>query len=404
MGSFDKIFETDVLSKRERVERTINLQPIDRVVLHEQLSYNPGVIGLYTGKQIAGFSYTYEDVCAVIRQTLDACFPPVAPLGTDRVTDADGFVIQQDNWHAMTVSRPFHDLAGTREYLLRKTDEMRRDGRRGGYGYPPGIAPPVSGGNQTRFDPDRERENYRLYMGGLQRLVGDTVIIDFSIQTGFCNCWSRVGLDAFIYLYDQDPQSVSDYIEAYTESDIRRLHAIADPDLSPVVLIAEDFASKQGPIFSPAFLRRELFPRVRRVTEAWHSHGLKVLYHSDGNWKLVIPDLVDCGVDGFYCLEPSLGMDIVDLKRAWPRHTWAGGVDGIDLMERGTPDQVRREIHRQIMDTDALRTGGLMIDTSSEINPPIKPENFRAMIEAAGEVLNPDFSPPPLVSGGHLAH
>jgi uroporphyrinogen decarboxylase len=218
------------------------------------------------------------------------------------------------------------------------------------------------------------------------------VIIDFSIQTGFCECWSRLGLDTFIYLYDQSPEVVSDHIEAYTQSELRRLNAIADPALSPVVLIAEDFASKQGPIFSPAFLRKELFPRVRRVTEAWHRHGLKVLYHSDGNWRQVIPDLVDCGVDGFYCLEASLGMDIVQLKRAWPGHVWAGGVDGVDLMERGTPEQVRREVHRQILGTDALHAGGLFIDTSSEINPPIKPENFRAMVEAVGEILNPDFA------------
>lgn len=36
----------------------------------------------------------------------------------------------------------------------------------------------------ARFDPEAERANYRRYMLGLQRLVGDTVIIDFSIQTG----------------------------------------------------------------------------------------------------------------------------------------------------------------------------------------------------------------------------
>jgi uroporphyrinogen decarboxylase len=167
--------------------------------------------------------------------------------------------------------------------------------------------------------------------------------------------------------------------------------AIADPALSPVVLIAEDFASKRGPIFSPAFLHRELFPHVRRLTAAWHEHGLKVLYHSDGNWHSVIPDLIACGVDGFYCLEPALGMDIVALARAWPDFTWAGGVDGVELMEHGTPEQVRREVRRQIIETDALDRGGLFIDTSSEINPLVRPENFAAMVEAVGELFNPGF-------------
>ncbi len=387
----EKIFSTDKLSKRERVTRTLNLQPVDRVAIHEQLSFNPQVISLYTGKEVHGFDYTYEDICSVIRQTLDACFPPVAPLGTSRVTNSDGFVIQQDEWHSGIVSRPFQDLAGAREFLLRKTDELRRVGRQAPYGFPPGMEP-GAGSDRAEFDPERERDQYRSYMQGLQKLIGETVIIDFSLTTGFCDCWSQLGLDTFICLYDEDPQVISNYIEAHTDCEIRRLHAIADPALSPVVLLPEDFASKQAPIFSPAFLRKELFPRVRRMTEAWHSHGLKVIYHSDGNFKPVISDLVDCGVDGFYCLEPAVGMDIVELKKTWPKLVWAGGIDGIDLMERGIPDQVRREVHRVILESDALHNGGIFIDTSSEINPPIKPENYKAMIDAVGEMYNPDFA------------
>lgn len=360
-----KLFPTDHLTKRERVERTLNLQPVDRVVLHDQVSYNPGVISLYTGKAIRGFDYTVEDICEVIRKTLDACFPPVSPRGTARVTDADGFVTQHDNWTSWTVSRPFDDVAGAREYLLRKVEQMCN----------------------TPFDAGQAREEFRQRMTNLQRLVGDTVIIDTSSAVGLCACWSRLGLKLFCYLHAEEPEIVSEFIEVYTANEIRRVHAIADPSLSPVILIADDFATKQGPIFSPEFLRREHFPRLKRLTQAWHSHGLKVLYHSDGNWKSVIPDLVECGVDGFYCLEPAVGMDIVELKKAWPRHVWAGGVDGVDLMEMGTPEEVEREVRRQIVETDALTTGGVFIGTSSEINPPIKPENYRAMVETVGACL-----------------
>ncbi|MBM3892510.1 MAG: hypothetical protein FJ388_25615, partial [Verrucomicrobia bacterium] len=113
-----RLFANDRMSKRERVEATLNNQPVDRAALHEQLSYNPGVIALYTGRAVNGFDYSYDDICAVIRRTVDACFPPVAPLGTDQITDRDGFVIQQDNWHSMIVRRPFDDPAGAREFLL----------------------------------------------------------------------------------------------------------------------------------------------------------------------------------------------------------------------------------------------------------------------------------------------
>ena len=369
--AFERLYPGDRISKRERVERTLGLQPVDRVALHDQLSFNPGVIASYTDKAIQGFDYTYDDICTVIRATLDACFPPVAPRGTQRITDGDGFVIQQNDWTSWTVSRPFHDVEGARAYLLHKTRELE----------------------EAPFDAGRERQAHAQRMWDLQQRIGETVIIDYSIEVGFCSCWSRLGLDLFIYLYDQDAQVITDHIERRLEHQLRRLHAIADRALAPVVLIAEDFATKQGPIFSPAFLRRELFPRVRRLTDAWHEHGIKVLYHSDGNWKLVIPDLVACGVDGFYCLEPSVGMDVVELKKAWPRHVWAGGVDGVDLMERGRPEEVRAEVRRHIQETDALQAGGLLVGTSSEVNPPIKPENYRAMVEAVGSFWNADFRP-----------
>ena len=143
---FDKIFQSDVLSKQERVRRTLNLQPVDRVALHDQVSFNPGVVSMYTGRSIEGFNYTREDVCVVIRKTLDACFPPVAPRGTDRVTDGEGFVIQHDNWTSWTVSRPFHDVPGAREYLLRRTDSLRN----------------------AKFDPERARGQFRERMQKLQ--------------------------------------------------------------------------------------------------------------------------------------------------------------------------------------------------------------------------------------------
>ncbi len=56
------------------------------------------------------------------------------------------------------------------------------------------------------------------------------------------------------------------------------------------------------------------------------------------------------------------------------------------LMERGTPEQVRAAVHKQIRDTNVLQTGGVFVATSAEINPPVKPENYRAMVEAVGEL------------------
>jgi len=353
------------MTRRERVEATLAHQPVDRCAILEQLSYNPRVIADWTGKVISDFDYTVDDICAVIRQTCDLVMPPAAPCGTDRVTSLDGFVTQHDNWTSWHVSRPFNDTEGARNWLAMRTRTI----------------------HEAPFDPAHARVDYRRSVRELQAKIGNTVILNYS-WTGFCHSFDSMGLEIFTFFQLDYPEVLKAYMEASVAAELRRVHAVADPALSPVILIPEEFATKQGPIFPPAFLHEFHYPYIRQLADAWHEHGITVLYHSDGNWKKVIPDLIACHVDGFYCLEPNCGMDIVELKHAWPEMVWAGGVDGVDLMERGTPDDVGDEVRRHIRETHALETGGMFVASSSEINPPIPPENFRAMVEAVWEVRN----------------
>ena len=359
----------EIISKRERVERTLNFQPVDRVAIHDQVSFNPGVISLYTGKKIDGFNYSLEDIGEVIRKTLDMCFPPEPPKGTDRYVSEDGTIKQNNNWTTWTSSFSGLDSKNLKEYFFKKIKQMKC----------------------ADFDTANEREDYRRRFFGIQRLIGDTVLCDYPVTIGLCNCWSHGRIVPFSYLYHDEPEVISEYLKISTEHAIRKVHAIADKTLSPVVLIADDLASKTAPIFSPQFLRKEFFPQLTKLVDAWHKYGIKVLYHSDGNWKVLIPDFLKCGVDGFYCLEPAVGMDIIELKRNYPKVIWAGGLEGVDLMERGTPEQVRKEVRRQIEETDALNSGGIFLATSSEINPMIKPENYKAMIEEALSIRNKIF-------------
>lgn len=380
----DKIFETDRMTRRERVEATLNHQPVDRAAIHEQVSYNPGVMAMYTGKTIEGFDYGLDEICTVIGRTLDMCFPPFAPCGTERVTSDDGFVFQHDNWTAWRVSRPFCDAEGARDWLLAKTAALREAPLTSGFALPGQEGQPPDAGQDLRAD-------YHRDMLDMQSRLGGAVLCNFS-GTGFCGVFDAMGLELFTYFSMDYPDVLAEFMKLSTQHELARIHAVADVELSPVILIPEDFSTKQGPIFPPEFLRAHHYPYVKSLTEAWHAHGVKVIYHSDGNYRKAIPDLIDCGVDGFYCLEPACGMDIVELKRTYPAMVWAGGIDGVDLMERGTPEQVRVEVHRHIRESNVLAEGGMFIATSAEINPPVKPENFRAMVEAVGDLTNPDFA------------
>ncbi|UCF96171.1 MAG: hypothetical protein JSV89_13405 [Spirochaetaceae bacterium] len=393
MDNLEKVFPEDKLSKKERVLRTVNHQAVDRVAIHEQLSYNGQVIAHFTGKDIEGFEFTPDDVGLAIRKSLDTCFPIFENKGTGTLKTEDGFVMRNDHWTTWRVSRPFSEEVGAAEWLKEKIRWMSDTG----FNDHTAVKVEADGFETTKahFDGVRERKLYRKYLEDLQEKVGETVIIDFSF-TGFCDLFDAMGLEIYTFFSLSYPELLKDYMEISIENELRRVHAVADIELSPLILIPEDFATKAGPIFGPAFLDQYHYPYVERLAAAWHEHGFTVLYHSDGNYKEAIPALIACGVDGFYCLEPSCGMDIIELKRQYPETIWAGGIDGVTLMERGTPEQVKEEVHRQIEESDALKQGGMLLATSSEINPTISLENYLAMIEAAGECrldLNGEFSP-----------
>ena len=385
----EKLFETDILSKRDRVVRALNCEPVDRVPIHEQLSYNSEVISLYTGRSIPEFCYSPEDVAFVIRRTLDTCFPIFELKGTDTYTDSEGFTYRNEEWMTWRIGRPFDDEKGAARWLEKKIDEMAASGLND---HTAVQVEKDSGEPASAFDAKETRNHYRKYMKGFQKKVGETVIIEFSF-TGFCDLFDAMGLEIFTFFSIDYPRLLEDYMQVSTENEINRVHAVADPELSPVILIPEDFSTKQGPIFPDDFLDRFHYPYVKMLTDAWHEADMKVIYHSDGNYKKAVPNLLECGVDGFYCLEPNCGMDIVELKKSWPKTVWMGGIDGVDLMENGTPEKVRAEVLRHINETGALTSGGMFIASSSEINPPIPPENFKAMVDAVGEMKNSAVTP-----------
>lgn len=387
-GGFERIFPADRLSKRERVLRTVNFQPVDRAVIHEQLSYSTGVASYFAGRTFETFGYAPRDVGVAVRRSLDTCFPIFELKGTDTVRTQDGFVVHNDNWTSWRVARPFDDEHGAALWLSGRIQAMVRSG------FNEHTAVNVDGQEEhlaaREFSADRVRQEYRAWFLALQELVGETVIIDFSF-TGLCDLFDAMGLEIFVFFAREYPQLLREYLEVSITNELRRVDAVADPALSPLILIPEDIATKHGPIFPPAFLEACHFPYVQRLTEAWHSRGYKVIYHSDGNYNGIIPQLMTAGVDGFYCLEPACGMDIIGMKKRWPQMLWAGGLDGVDLMEKGSTKKVAQEVKRQIQETDALRTGGLFVATSSEINPTIPAENFLAMVAAVGECVNPEF-------------
>jgi len=122
-----------------------------------------------------------------------------------------------------------------------------------------------------------------------------------------------MGLEAFcVALYE-----CTDLVEALfqragalIESCIQRM---LQYDTVGAVWIADDLAHHHGPLFSPAMLRRYVFPRYKSFTGMAHAQGRPALLHTCGNPTALFEDIVGAGFDALHPLEAGC-VDIYEAK------------------------------------------------------------------------------------------
>ncbi|MEX0326858.1 MAG: uroporphyrinogen decarboxylase family protein [Puniceicoccaceae bacterium] len=171
-----------------------------------------------------------------------------------------------------------------------------------------------------------------------------------------------------------------DRIEAAQTAMLERMFKNLD-GLLDMVLVSDDMGTQESLLMSIEHWRTFLKPRMTRWCDLIHSHGLKVVYHSDGAARPIIPELIECGVDILNPIQHICpGMDRTELNEAFgDQLIFHGGVENQHVLPHGTPDDVRQEVET------CLRTlgagGGYLPCSCHNVQAGTPLENVLAMIE-----------------------
>ncbi len=357
----------DTMTARQRIEATLRGELPDRVPIFDLIQHIP-LIEYVTGEKVT-LENGLDLLCRTIGERLDITRGIAPPVEERIIRHEDGFVYKQEWWTTWLIERPFKDVRGLLAYIPRNMEEL--------YNRQPGDMFTFGGKSNVWGTATRSPREQFL---ALQEKVGEnTVLFPFESPVGLDTAHVRAGLDLFVYAYAENPQLVSDWLEALNWAEIQRVHETADAELSPVALVFSDIADKNQTFYSPAFLRKEFFPRLKKLVDAWHAHGVKVIYHSDGNLWQVLDDFKAAGIDGLNPLEPLSHMYAGDVRRGYPDWILMGGIDASQLLPFGSVDEVRRTVRRTIAEAGAQ--GRLWLGSSTEIHPACKLENVLAMWE-----------------------
>ena len=137
--------------------------------------------------------------------------------------------------------------------------------------------------------------------------------------------------------------------------------------------IWEDMAFKTAPLISPLLFGEFLVPAYRRLTDVARSYGVDtILVDSDGDCRELIPLWLEGGVSGLYPFEVPAGMDVREIRDAFPSLQMLGGVDKRELALG--PERVDAELRRRIPDMSGR--GGFIPMGDHQIPPDVSWENY----------------------------
>jgi len=233
--------------------------------------------------------------------------------------------------------------------------------------------------------PEADLLDFR-HLNELRRKQPDRAIIAHITHGSYFNATFLRGMEQFLVDLAVHPELAEALVERATSYLLEALDRLLEqaPDGFDIFYLADDYCMDSGPLFSPDLFKDLIKPYLRQVSDRVHRHGKKFLLHVCGSVRLLLPEIIDSGVD---ILEPiqrrSAGMGLESLKKEFGRDLcFYGSVDLLQTLNKGTVEDVRNEVRRNI---EILAPGGGFIigpgHTYIQIDSPL--ENILAMYETA---------------------
>ncbi|MBD3306875.1 nucleoside 2-deoxyribosyltransferase [candidate division KSB3 bacterium] len=204
-----------------------------------------------------------------------------------------------------------------------------------------------------------------------------------SSTTGiFESVWMMMGYEGFALATIEQPDLIAQMFQKVGEIHYNIFNNTIELDHVGAMWMTDDIAYAGGLMVNPAIYRQYLFPWYKKMGALCQAHDIPYLYHSDGTLWNVLDDLIDCGFHALQPIEPK-AMNIREVKRkVQGKLCLIGNVD-VDLLARGTPEDVRR-ITKQLL-RDVAPGGGYCLGSGNSVPNYVPVENYRAMVETVHE-------------------
>lgn len=145
------------------------------------------------------------------------------------------------------------------------------------------------------------------------------------------------------------------------------------------VLLGTDFSSSQGPMINPQTYKDIFYRSYKERISNLKACNQIVVQHACGNNAQFMDILTTIGADCYQSIQPSAGMDIVELHKQYSGKMSMWGGVAVETLVNGTPQEIRTQVDR-VMEYAKGKTG-VILGTSHSIAVGTKYDNFMALLD-----------------------
>jgi len=314
-----------VLTSRERVNRAMERRDHDRIPRHE--SFWPETITRWQKEGLDGDADKVLELLQSDFHSLCWCWPMAFPGAELTVSEDDETKVTRDAQGKLV--RYWKHKSGTPEHLGFECDSPEIWAKK----FKPGLL-----ANAMQLDVDAVADAYK------RGRMGDK----WTFLTGvdpFEETRSLMGDEITLMAMIEEPEWVRDVAVTFTDVVLRNFDAAISSGIKPDGLwIYGDMAFKTATMCSPSLYRELIWPEHKRFADWAHAHGMKCIFHTDGDVNSVIEDYIEAGFDCLQPLESKASMDIRNLcPRYGDRLSFFGNID-IMVMMTNDMDLIEAEI------------------------------------------------------------
>lgn len=218
----------------------------------------------------------------------------------------------------------YRDLDGVKRYFLKETAVL-----------PAAVEYPIkdwSSWQQLKEERLREEDIPRRLPPNWDELVVLYQERDFPLVVGgyphglFGTLATLMGYESLFLSYYDQPDLIHDITRTFVDLWIGVYEEVLAKVEVDALHIWEDMSFGKGPMVSPAVVKEFMVPYYRRLTDFLKARGVDViLLDTDGYCFDLIPLFIEGGITGLYPIEVSCGMDLLEVRKSFPKLKLLGG-------------------------------------------------------------------------------